>query len=237
MLALRGRLLTGATSLTDFDIPEGKAFVLVDLATGLFPPPTMDTLDDRYAGGGGGGELIIPGRLNDREQSINRNDATAVNLTAGNQTVTLCYFQAKATGTRTRVRGWTGSSAWTTLPTLVKIGIYSTPYPGQDLTLMTSTASDTTLFSTAHTLYERSLLAPAEFVAGDWYAAANLIVGTVGQVGNRWGSILTGFQLISQMDPRPTAFIQGQTDFPATILAASIGLAETSAAIYNEFLD
>lgn len=45
----------GVTSLTnDFDIPEGKAFVLVDLVTGLFPQITMDTLDDRYAGDGSG---------------------------------------------------------------------------------------------------------------------------------------------------------------------------------------
>jgi hypothetical protein len=35
--------------MAEFVIPPGKGVPLVDLATDLFPAPTMGALDDRYA--------------------------------------------------------------------------------------------------------------------------------------------------------------------------------------------
>lgn len=54
-------MLTGmGTLLTNLpDIPQGKGIPLVDLATDLFPQPTMDALDARYSASADLGGLIF----------------------------------------------------------------------------------------------------------------------------------------------------------------------------------
>lgn len=91
----------------------------------------------------------------------------------------LVYFTARKTESVVSLRVGTNTTAAGATPTLCKVGFYSVASPYDetaDLTLLGSTANDTSLFSAASTMYTRALTAPASKVAGQRYAVGVLVV-------------------------------------------------------------
>lgn len=110
----------------------------------------------------------------------------------------------------------TGSSGLT----LARMGVYSVNSNGTSGTLLARTASDTTLFNTANTLYTRSFdttggyPASLTLTAGTRYAIAQVSVGTT--TGNKLAYAALNTIPASSIVPVSSNSATGQTDLPAT---------------------
>lgn len=134
-------------------------------------------------------------------------------------------FVARKTETITQVRLITGNTAAAATPTLCKIGVYSVDATG-NLTLVASTANDTTLFAAASTTYTRTFAASFTKTAGTRYSVIVLVVTTATAPNFQGLGASTENGLLPMAATRLTA----QTDLPGTIAVGS--LQANSAPIY-----
>lgn len=137
--------------------------------------------------------------------------------------VRLTYFTAVRSETIRNIAAVCGSTA-AVGATLVRMGIYAVagdPHTADgDLTLIGSTANDTTLFVATNTRYVRALSAAINVVKGTRYAFG--AVGVWSTAANLFGvtSTLTTVALL----PRIGGQLPTQVDLPASIPAASLAL-------------
>lgn len=172
------------------------------MTTTISAPIPVQDFDEQIAG-----EETVP-------RSSGLLDYNNTNIT-GFQTFN--FFTAKTNSTVTTAKFETGS-AGTTTPTLVRVGLYLVDPVALGLTLVASTANDTTLASAAYTGYSKALSSPYTFVRGSRYAASILVVAAVGC--NMMGPYT--IQRIA-VSPRRAAVSGGSlADLPSTISDASI---------------
>lgn len=157
--------------------------------------------------------------------------ATTISLGASG-TVRFMFFQAPRTETITQVATVTGGTAAAATPTLCRMGVYSVGANG-DLTLVGSHANDTALFAGTATRYAKTLTTPFALNAGTWYAFAVLVV-TGGTLPTFNGVGLNASTAQAALAPRLTGQLAGQTDLPASVLAANV--AASNAGIMGEIL-
>lgn len=142
-------------------------------------------------------------------------DATA-NITMPSGTLRLGYFTSTKNEVKSSIKVYcqTGGGA----PTLTKFGLYSVDGSG-NLTLIGSTASDTTLLRTNATTYTKALQAAVSTVAGTRYAVAILVVtgSSVPSVSGKQGHANQ-----FNAEPRLSASLNSQTDLPASIAVGSL---------------
>ncbi len=138
-------------------------------------------------------------------------------------------FVARKTQTITQVRVITGNTAAAATPTLCKLGVYTVDASG-NLTLVASTASDTTLFAAASTTYTRSFVASFTKTAGVRYSVVVLVV-TAGTAPNFQG---LGASTENGILPMLATRLTAQTDLPASITVGT--LATNCAPIYAVLL-
>lgn len=145
------------------------------------------------------------------------NTASAVSTTSGN--LRLTYFTATKTETTTQIRVGTGTTAAGATPTLCRLGLYTVAGSG-DITLVASTANDTTLFANINTAYTKAWQVAYPKVAGVRYAIGLLVVSGAAT------PTLNGCALSSAAEgaiaPRLTGNVGSQTDLPASVAAGSI---------------
>ena len=171
----------------------------------------IDSLDSRYAAY----TDVLSNELASGESTMPRLLAGGTPAT-GNGNLRLCYFTARKTETITSVR-LTANVAQIGA-TLLRIGIYSEDGSG-NLTLVASTASDTSLLVSAGTAYTKALSSSWSKVRGTRYAAGVLLVGT-SQAPYMYGQInggLDGYQL-----PRLSQMVTGLSDLPSTVAVGSL---------------
>lgn len=139
----------------------------------------------------------------------------------------LAFFTAERTEAVANVRVACGAAAGAT-PTLCRVGVYSVASNG-DLTLLSATANDTTLFGTASTWYTRALETSFTKQAGQRYAAGILIVSTATMPN------IIGFNAVNSvapaelsLPPRLTGQASSLTDIPASITEASLSATKDS---------
>lgn len=138
--------------------------------------------------------------------------------TMATQTLRLSYFTAPQTRTLTTTLTYTGSTAAGATPTVCRVGLYSVAASG-DITLVASTANDTTLWASINTEYPKDFSAPYTVSAGQRYAFGVLVV-SVATIPTFLGiSIPAG--MIARA-PRRSAVISGQTDLPASLANATL---------------
>lgn len=89
----------------------------------------------------------------------------------------LNYFTAHSDVTVTQAKFETGSQANSGV-TLVRVGLWTVDPSSLGLTLVASTANDTTLGNTAYTGYPKALQSPYTFIEGQRYAAGILQVAS-----------------------------------------------------------
>jgi hypothetical protein len=157
------------------------------------------------------GEEVMPRLLAD----------STIGLASGQ--LKLTYFTAHKTETTTQVRVISGSTAAGATPTLVRLGLYSVAANG-DLTLVASTANDTTLFAAVNSIYTRSWSSSYVKVAGQRYALGIVLVTAAATpiiAGKPSPTAMYGSGELAA-SPRLTGF-SNQTDLPATLAAGSVG--------------
>lgn len=136
------------------------------------------------------------------------------------QALALSYFTADQNLTVNNVYTRGGSTAAGATPTLVRFGLYTVASNG-DLTLVASTANDTTLFSSANSSVNKALSASYNMVAGQRYAAGWLVVSAAAiPTIISTTSILPGSELA--IEPRLMSQITGQSNLPSSVANASL---------------
>ncbi len=163
--------------------------------------------------------------LTNGEASIDRRAPLSGVSYGSSGNMLLTYRKATKTETITKLSMACGTAAGAT-PTLIKYAIYSVNETNGNLTLVASTASDTTVFSASNTGYELTLTTPWSKVAGTTYAYALLVISAqtlptiVGYNHASSGAVNN----ILALSPRMTGVVPGQTDVPASILGGNVSV-------------
>jgi hypothetical protein len=143
--------------------------------------------------------------------------------TSGNMLLT--YRRAIKTETITKLSMACGTAAGAT-PSLIKFAVYSVNENTGDLTLVASTANDTTIFASANTGYEVNLSSSWSKTAGTLYAYGLLLISsqTLPTVIGHAHLASTGVNNILALPPRVTGLVSGQTDLPSSVVSSSIAV-------------
>jgi hypothetical protein len=150
------------------------------------------------------------------EELMSRLDTIGASPLNASGTVHLSYFTARKTETAANIRMLSDNTAATGV-TLARMGIYSVDGSG-NLTLIASTANDTTLFDDAYSPYQKAFTASFTKTKGTRYAAAILVVGT----GMPTITGITCSGADASLAPRICGMVTGQSDLPASITAGSV---------------
>lgn len=175
-------------------------------------------------------DQMVENRITTGMEVFPREFADNLNNSLPTGTVSLTYFTAYKTMPVASLRTAVGNTAAAATPTLCKMGLYSVAANG-DLTLIASTANDTTLWSAVTTIYTKALAAGVTLQRGQRYALACLVVTSAAApmlICNQPSSILAA------EGPRLTGQLGSQTDLPASITAGSV--VATNRRIYGECL-
>lgn len=131
-------------------------------------------------------------------------------------TVYLSYFTARKSATVTTAAVFVEGTAGSGL-TAAQLGLYSVDGSG-NLTLVASSASDTTGWSSTFTKVTKTLQASYATVRGQRYAFAVVIAGTTtpALVSN------SGSATVNAQPPRMTGVLTGQSALPASITSGSV---------------
>lgn len=142
--------------------------------------------------------------------------AATSNNTMSTSTLYLQYFRPDAAATITRL-GYGPRGTASAGITLGRLGLYTVNTAG-DVTLVGSTANDTTMGNTANTPYDAALTASVNLVRGSLYAFGILLVGTTPGNAAVGGQGMSGTMGSAWKGRDPLArFATGQTDLPATL--------------------
>lgn len=133
----------------------------------------------------------------------------------------LSYLTAVETRSVSTAVTATGSTAAGATPTLVRFGLYSVDVASGDITLVASTANDTSLLAATTTEYAKALSSSYTVVAGQRYAAAILVVSgaTIPTIA---GNAPQAGSSTLLRTPRMSGLVSGQADLPATVASGSI---------------
>jgi hypothetical protein len=112
-------------------------------------------------------------------------------------------------------------------PTLCRLAVYSVNNSSGDLTLLASTANDTSLITDGWTSKTKALNTNVTITPGNWYAWAILIVSSAGMprlrgTSGEWGEMA--------IPPRVTGHVVGLTDLPSVVDSGDIW--DSGAALY-----
>lgn len=176
----------------------------------------------------GGGNLLYPpepldgdagNMLRSGEETLNRPYVYASNLTTASQRLQLTYFTARKTGTYNSIRFDTSGTAAGATPTYCAMGVYRVN-ADDSLTLIGSSANDTTLFNGTFSAQSRALQASVSLNAGQRYALAFLVV-TAAATPTFYGNNNTTIEGTAYQ-PFICAAVAGQATLPASVAVGSL---------------
>ncbi len=195
---------TGATGATGATGPAGPSSGLV---IGTVAGSAAEGTDPRF------GSWLDSG-----EEPYNRLLVNS-SSTLATQNLRLTYFTARKTETITQLRTATTTTAAGATPTIVRMGVYSVDASG-NLTLVASTANDTSLLAAASTVYTKTLSVFWNKVAGNRYAIGILVVTAATAPTILGNALMNGAEM--GRSPRICGVVSGQADLPASVVAASV---------------
>ena len=207
----------GSRTYTDNDGPGGTARLKT-----IFPDGTIRTL---------AGESIKPQRgniLTGGQETLIRTECNngAISMATGNMRWTC--FDARKSETITALAVRVGSTAAGATPTLVRFGLYTVD-SSDNLTLVASTANDTSLLAVANARSQKALSSSYDVVEGTRYAFAVLVVTAA------TAPVLLGFAGGNSAEmgvaPRISGLVGGQTDLPASLTVTTSH--DNASAIYG----
>lgn len=170
-----------------------------------------------------------PDRLNSGEETVMRLLAPGSPQPPTGQLI-LTYFTARRTETINNINTIVRCTA-AAGTTLARIGIYAVA-ANSDLTLVASTANDTTLWNATYSGASRALTAAWSKVGGQRYALGTLFVGTT-------SPILAGVVAVNGASPgkspRMAGSVAAQTDLPGSMTTGTVSNSQGTV-IYGEVL-
>lgn len=203
-------------------------------------PTTFTPATHASAHAEGGGDAIHPldigarsilGDYNSGEATLVLGEIHNTGCATGSGTLRLMFFEAQRTETITTLTAWTGGTA-ASGPTLARYGVYTVDGSG-DLTLIHSTANDTSLFGSTNSEHGKALSSSWSKVRGTRYAVGILVVAsTAPQMVGQSASALSTILGPRSNRLRRTGAVTSQSDLPSSITAAS--LVGSSSNIYIE---
>jgi hypothetical protein len=153
-----------------------------------------------------------------------RGEAANLTMTINNGVVYFSFFTPAVTVTISSMTMFSGTTSASSGLTLARMGIYT--FDETTATLVARTASDTTLYNTVSTAYQRSFATaggfPASYqlTAGTRYGVGIIFVGTTMPVNvARLNS-----PAVHTQTPRTTANLGSQSDLPTTAAASAFGI-------------
>lgn len=158
-------------------------------------------------------------RVGDGQSTMPRWAASNQAVAMGSGVLRLAYLNASRNATVTALRLNSGTTAAGATPSLVQFGLYSVDSSG-NLTLIGSTANDTSIFSVASTTYQRNLTAAQAIKAGQSYAIGVLVV-TAATAPTAVG-LLAATAGENGIAPTMSASLTSQASLPASITAGSV---------------
>jgi hypothetical protein len=187
--------------------------------------------DDQARAAVGAAAYLASNALAVGESTLPRDIAQGVATAVSSGSVRLTFFTATKSETTTQVRVISGNTAAAPTPTVVRFGLYRVEGNGT-LTLVASTANDTSLLSAANTPYTVPWQSSHPKVAGQRYAFAVLVVSPatlpnfVGQSLNSVGEMFAAPMLAGQL--------AGQSDLLGS--APGNGISGSGSRIYAAIL-
>jgi hypothetical protein len=140
--------------------------------------------------------------------------------TAGSGTMILSCFRAPQDLLATQI-ATTNSTAATATPSDCYMVVYSYDVVADTLTLIGTTANDTSLWSVANARNVANLLAPVQLRQGNWYGAGYLAVSGVAMMAIQGAGANTGSGRVIIEQPRLAIGVTAAAP-PATIIPANI---------------
>ncbi len=128
------------------------------------------------------------------------------------------YFTCRKSQTITKIRTIVGSTNQVGA-TLCRIGLYTVD-ASDNLTLVASTANDTSLWASAGTAYDKALSASYAVTRGTRYAVGHLVVGASQAPSLAGFTLLNG--AVGNTLPRTGFLIGSQTDLPSSLAVGSM---------------
>lgn len=163
-------------------------------------------------------DTFIADLLTTGQETMLRRAATG-SASTGTSQLRLSYFTSRKSETVSQIRMIGVTVAGT--PTLIRLGLYSEDATTGDLTLIASTANDTTLFASNSTTYTRSFSASVALTERSRYAVGVIVVASsapslsgVTGLGNVGGELSLSPRLIGQLS--------AQTDLPSTVSSSAM---------------
>lgn len=163
------------------------------------------------------------------EETLKRPTVTGSTQTTSGR-LTLTYFTAKAATVATNVSVSTGGTAAAATPTIARIGLYLVN-ADDTLTLVASTANDTTLLAATFTTYTKAFTAPYTLTAGQRYAIGIIVVS--GAAVPTFAGAGPSVGAMALVAPRVAGYLTGQSDLPASVGATLTGGAAMVYALLN----
>lgn len=158
--------------------------------------------------------------LTSGEATLSRLDIISGAISLPTGTMRLGYFEATKTETITKVRVISGGSIPTGV-TLMRVGVYEVNDATGALTLVASTANDTTYPAATNTAYTKNLSASFVKKAGARYAVGLLGVFTGGALQVQGHSQAGGIGSEAGQSPRLSAAVGSQTDLFSSLTVTS----------------
>lgn len=135
-------------------------------------------------------------------------------------TLHLAYFTARKSETIGTLTLYTSGTAAATI-TLIRYSVYAVA-PNDDLTLMASTANDTSLLIAANTAYPKALSSAWSKQAGQRYAIGQLVVATTPPTMLNMQNATSIPAAIYGRSPRLCGAVTGLSDLPSTVAYTSV---------------
>lgn len=164
------------------------------------------------------------------ESTMPRGNITGSGVLVTTGALTLSYFTARKTEAVTQIRTITAAQAQVG-PTLSRMAVYSVDDAG-NLLLVASTASNTSLWTAANTVYTSSFSASWNKLRGNRYAVGILTVGATTAPSFVGSAAIPAAEAF--LNPRLSAEVTGLSDLPSTVLVAN--LAPVGGVLYSALL-
>ena len=190
--------------------------------TGFLPDISdseVDSLDRRATAAYDGDVRPQANTLTLGESTMARREVSSNAVTFSSGALRLTHFTATKSETVTQICVPSGGTAAGATPTLVRMGLYRVENNG-DITLLASTANDTTLFAATATRYTKTLDTPVQKIRGQRYAIGVLVVTAAAAPAFYGSAIVPG--ILSSQEPKLCTTVAGQTDLPASVASASL---------------
>lgn len=136
------------------------------------------------------------------------------------QGLRLAFFTAQKPGNTSGVRLYSAGTAAGATPTIVRVGLWTSNIAGDGIAQVAATVNNTGLLAALNTEYNQAWAAPYTMVLGQRYALGLLVVSAAAMPAVP--SNATVMIPESAKAPMISALLPGQTNLPATWLAAAL---------------